>query len=207
MYTICDMRDTTQKDKVIELLSGGQVMRSSELTQFGIDRKIIQRMENDGEIIRLSRGLYSLPNAAPSTHYSLLEAQKHIPNGVICLLSALVYHDIGTQNPHLVWMAIPHRSRTPKIENLPVKIVRMTDEPYERGKTEVKIEGGILKIYDIPKTVADCFKFRNKIGIDVAIEALKDVIGHKRATVDELLKAADVCRVRKIITPYLETLL
>lgn len=196
-----------QKELVLRLLEAENLVNSERFYRAGVHSQTLTRMVDAGEITRVAKGLYSLSSIDPSTHYSLLEAQKKIPNGVICLLSALVYHDIGTQNPHLVWMAIPHRSRTPKIENLPVKLVRMTDEPYEIGKTEVKIEGGILKIYDIPKTVADCFKFRNKIGIDVAIEALKDVIMHKRATVDELLKAADVCRVRKIITPYLETLL
>ena len=196
----------TQNDIVYRLLKQRKIVRTEELSSAGVHRETIHRMVKAGDIVKLARGLYSFPNYQPTEHYSLIEAQKLVDQGVVCLLSALSYHDIGTQNPSEIWMAIPRKTRHPKIDNSPVKIVQFSGEGYRNGIETHIIENNEIQIYNIPKTIADCFKYRNKLGIDVAIEALKDVILNERTTVDELLKYSEICRVRRIITPYMESL-
>lgn len=197
----------TKREIVLELLKQKPLLLSQELTYEGIDRKTIKRMTDSGELIRIARGLYSAADYIPDSNYSLLEAHKLVRQGVICLLSALAYYEIGTQNPSMVWMAIPNRTWMPQVENSPVQIVRFSGTSYNEGITEIDIENEAVRIYNIPKTVADCFKYRNKIGLDIALEALKDVLRQKKATVDELLYYAAICRVRSVITPYLESLI
>ena len=196
----------TQNDIVYRLIEKRKIVRTGELSKAGVHRETIRRMVEAGDIIKIARGLYSSPDYQPTENYSLIEAQKLVAKGVVCLLSALSYHNIGTQNSSEVWMAIPRKTRAPKIDNSPVKIVKFSGEGYRNGIETHIIENNEIKIYNIPKTIADCFKYRNKLGIDVAIEALKDVILNKRTTVDELLKYSEICRVRKIITPYMESL-
>jgi len=195
-----------QRDIAYRLLEQHKIVRTTELSRAGVHPETIRRMVKTGDIIKLARGLYSLPGYQPTEYYSLIEAQKLVDQGVVCLLSALSYHEIGTQNPSEIWMAIPRKTRPPKIENSPVKIVKFSEEGYQAGIETHSIENNEIKIYNIPKTIADCFKYRNKLGIDVAIEALKDVMLNKRTTVDELLKYAEIYRVRQIITPYMESL-
>lgn len=195
-----------QRDIVYSLLEQRKIVRTEELSRAGVHRETIRRMVETGDIIKLARGLYSFPDYQPMENYSLIQAQKLVDNGVVCLLSALSYHEIGTQNPSEVWMAIPRKTRPPKIEDSPIKIVKFSGVGYRKGIEKHTIENNEIKIYNIPKTIADCFKYRNKLGIDVAIEALKDVMLNKRSTVDELLKYAEICRVRQIMTPYMESL-
>ena len=196
-----------KREIVLELLKQKPLLLSRELTSEGIDRKTIKRMTDSGELIRIARGLYSAADYIPDSNYSLLEAHKLVRQGVICLLSALAYYEIGTQNPSMVWMAIPNRTWMPQVETSPVQIVRFSGKSYNEGITEINIENEAVRIYNIPKTVADCFKYRNKIGLDIAIEAVKDVLQQKKSTVDELLHYAAICRVRSVITPYLESLI
>ena len=197
----------TKREIVLELLKQKPLVLSQELTAEGIDRKTIKRMTDSGELIRVARGLYSAADYIPDSNHSLLEAHKLVRQGVICLLSALAYYEIGTQNPSMVWMAIPNRNWRPRLENSPVQIVRFSGKSYTEGINEINIDNEAVRIYNIPKTVADCFKYRNKIGLDIAIEALKDVLQQKKAAVDELLYYAAVCRVRSVIIPYLESLI
>jgi predicted transcriptional regulator of viral defense system len=195
-----------QRDIVYSLLEQRKIVKTEELSSAGVHRETIHRMVEAGDIIKLARGLYSLPDYQPTENYSLFEAQKLVAKGVVCLLSALSYHGIGTQNPSEIWMAIPRKTRPPKIDSSPVKIVKFSGEGYRNGIEKHIIENNEIKIYNIPKTIADCFKYRNKLGMDVAIEALKDVMLNKQATVDEIIKYSEICRVRKIITPYMESL-
>ncbi len=197
----------TQQQQVIEFFEKEPLLRSQELTDRGIDRKTIKRMVDSGELIRVARGLYRRPDYIPHHHYSLLEARKSLPNGVICLLSALDWHDIGTQNPSQVWVAVPRRTWRPTTLDIPVRIVTYSPKTFEAGISQVQIENMPVNIYNIPRTIADCFKYRNKIGLDVAIEALKDVLRQRRTTVDELLRYAEICRVRAVMRPYMEILL
>ncbi len=197
----------TQREKVYRLLKSQPLLRTQEITNHGVDRKTIQRMVEKGELIRISRGFYADPNHLPGIHYSIAEAQKTVKHGVICLLSALSFHQIGTQNPSQIWMAIPRSTRLPSPGSVPIKLVTFSGRAFEEGILEEIVDGIKIRIYDIPKTIADCFKFRNKVGLDVAIEALKDVIQNKRSSVDDILYYAEIRRVRNVITPYLESIL
>jgi len=196
----------TQRDIAYRLLEQHKIVRTTELSRAGVHPETIRRMMEAGDIVKIARGLYSFPDYQPTENYSLIEAQKLVEHGVVCLLSALSFHEIGTQNPSQVWMAIPRKARPPKIDNLPIKIVKFSGEGYRSGIEKHTTQNNEIRIYNIPKTIADCFKYRNKLGIEVAVEALKDVMLNKRTTVDELLKYAEICRVRQIITPYMESL-
>lgn len=197
----------TQSEIALHLLKHSKILKTEELSGAGVHRETIRRMVKSGKIIKLARGLYSIPDYQPSEYYSLIEAQKIVEQGVVCLLSALSYHGIGTQNPSEVWMAIPRKTRPPKINNSPIRMVKFSGEGYRSGIEKHNIDNNEIRIYTIPKTIADCFKYRNKLGTEVSIEALKDVLLNRRTTVDELLKYAEICRVRQIITPYMESLI
>ncbi|TVR60433.1 MAG: transcriptional regulator [Spirochaetaceae bacterium] len=196
----------TQRSKVRALLQHSPVISSSEITVEGVDTKTLTRMVREGEIRRIARGLYTSVDYVPGSYHSLFEASKLVENGVVCLLSALSFHEIGTQNPPEVWLAIPRRARMPQVQEHPIRTVRFSGEAYMSGIERRNVDGVEIAIYNIPKTVADCFKYRNKIGLDVAIESLKDVIRNKRSSIDDLIHFAEVCRVREIMRPYMESL-
>jgi len=181
-------------------------MSSGEITAEGIDTKTLTRMVRDGEILRTARGLYALADYTPGTYHSLIEASKLVDHGIVCLLSALSFHEIGTQNPPEVWLAIPRRARMPRVQEYPIRIVRFSENAYGDGIEQSIMDGVEVPVYSIPKTVADCFKYRNKIGLDVAIEALKDVIHGQRTSIDDLIHFAEVSRVREVMRPYMEAL-
>jgi predicted transcriptional regulator of viral defense system len=196
----------TQKDIARQLLSNNSIVSTRELADSGVHRETIRRMMESGEMIRVSRGLYSSYQFIPDEKYSLIVAQKIVKKGVVCLLSALSFHEIGTQNPSEVWMAISRPGRKPVAANMPMKVISFSGASFTEGIETHQLENGEIKVYCISKTIADCFKYRNKIGIDVAVEALKDVIYNKRATIDDIIRYADICRVREIMRPYMESL-
>jgi predicted transcriptional regulator of viral defense system len=204
MHTINGM--ITQKEKVLKLLHQSTMIHSRELSKVGIDTKTLTRMITEGKIHRIARGLYTSVDYIPGTYHSLIEANKLVGNGVICLLSALSFYEIGTQNPSEVWIAIQRKARMPQIEDYPIRVSRFSGQAFSEGVERITIDNVKIEIFNIPKTIADCFKYRNKIGLEVAVEALKDVLRNKRATVDELLHYAEICRVRNVITPYMESL-
>jgi predicted transcriptional regulator of viral defense system len=204
MYTINGMK--TQRDTVQELLETSPLRNSTEFVSAGVDTKTLTRMVEDGEIQRMARGLYAATDYIPGAHHSLIESCKLIGTGVVCLLSALSFHEIGTQNPSQVWIAIPRGTRTPQVEDYPIQVSLFSGEAYSSGIEEHTVDGVVIRVYSIAKTIADCFKYRNKIGLDVAIEALKDVIQNKRTSIDEILRFAKICRVEKVMTPYMESL-
>jgi predicted transcriptional regulator of viral defense system len=159
-----------------------------------------------GDLQRVARGLYALSDSAPTAHRTLAEAARRIPGGVVCLLSALRFHEITTQLPSQVWLAIDVKARRPKEPLLPLQIVRSSGRALTSGIKQHEIEHVPVKIYGVAKTVADCFKFRNKIGQDVAIEALREALEAKKCTVDELWHFAKICRVANVMRPYMEVL-
>jgi len=132
--------------------------------------------------------------------------QRRVPNGVFCLLSALVFHQFTTQNPHELWIAIPNKAWRPQVDYPPVRYITMSGEALDNGIETHCIDGVDIRVYSAAKTVADCFKFRNRVGLDVAIEALKEGWRHKKFTIDELMRFAEICRVTKVIQPYAETI-
>jgi predicted transcriptional regulator of viral defense system len=155
--------------------------------------------------VKVARGLYVDASAPPTAHRSLVEAAVAVPNGVVCLLSALRFHALGTQSPHEVWLAIDGKAWRPRIP-LPLHVVGFSGRAFDFGVEVHRIEGVDVKVTSIDKTVADCFKYRHKIGVDVAVEALRAALHDRRATVDDILGAASVCRVANVMRPYLEAL-
>ena len=206
MYTLYDMATQTQRDRLLELLDSTPVLRAGEIIRQGIDAKTVQRMVETGDIRRVSRGIYARPDLDVQSHHSLVEAQMIVDSGVVCLLSALSFHEIGTQTPRNIWMAIARGSRVPKTTHQPIRVVTFSGQAFTEGVEKHEIEGISVRVYSAAKTVADCFKYRNKMGTDVAIEALRDIVRTRKANVDELLRFADICRVRNVMTPYLESI-
>ncbi|MDB4534742.1 type IV toxin-antitoxin system AbiEi family antitoxin domain-containing protein, partial [Vicingaceae bacterium] len=183
-----------KKDKILSLLKKKGVLRPRELDSLGISRVYLNKLYSQGILDRPSRGLYTLPSGSTDENQTVIEACKLIPHGTICLLSALRFHDLTTQSPFEIWMAIDVKARHPKIDYPPVRMVRFSGKALTFGVQKQRINGVIVPVYSPAKTVADCFKYRNKIGLDVAIEALRDCRKQKKATNDEIWKAAKVCR-------------
>jgi predicted transcriptional regulator of viral defense system len=182
------------------------VSRSRDLTRRGHSREEIRRLAAKGDLERAGRGVYLTPPASRSPHRDLLVVAIRAPNAVVCLLSALAYHQLTTEMPHEVWIAVGLKARTPAIDSPPIRVVRLSGAPMSAG-IETHLERGVpLRIFSPGKTVADCFKFRSKIGIDVALRALRDGWREKRFTIDELWHFAQVCRVGSVMRPYLEAL-
>jgi predicted transcriptional regulator of viral defense system len=198
---------SSKLQKVIKLFRKRGVVRPKELERIGVSAVYLNKLYHDGILERPSRGLYTLKNANVSEHQTLVEASKRIPQGVVCLLSALQFHKITTQLPFEVWLAIDVKARRPEGDLPPLKICRFSKSALSYGIEKHKIDGSAVKIYSPAKTVADCFKYRNKIGIDVAIEALRAVWSKKKASMDDLHKASKVCRVANVMRPYLESLI
>lgn len=196
----------TQKAAVLKLIRRRGALRARDLADQKIARSVLRRMVEEGVLANPERGLYVLADAEPSHHQSLIEACLRVPHGVICLLSALQFHGLTTQAPFEVWMAIGESARRPAVTNPPLRIVRFSGVAQTTGIEERVVDGVKIRVYSPAKTVADCFKYRNKIGLDVALEALRDCWRQKRATMDDLHRAAVVCRVARVIQPYLESL-
>ncbi|RDH83662.1 MAG: transcriptional regulator [endosymbiont of Escarpia spicata] len=200
------MTQTTQTDKVLELVQKEGVLRPRDLDPYGIPRIYLSRLHAAGKLQRIGRGLYVLPGTNASEHRSLAEACKRVPKGVICLLSALRFHELTTQSPFEVWLAIGEKAWRPRVEYPPLRIVRFSSAALDAGVEEHRIEGVIVPVFTPAKTVADCFKYRNKIGLDISIEALRECWRSRRCTMDDLWQYAKVCRVQNVMRPYLESL-
>lgn len=191
--------------QVLEQVKNQGVIRSRDLQ--GIHREYLRRLQQQGLLMRSGRGLYTLTDGDLTENHSLAEASKRVPHATVCLLSALRFHELTTQAPFEVWLAIDGKARTPKEDILPLRIVYMSDPSLNAGVEEHQIEGVPVRVYSPAKTVADCFKYRNKIGLDVAIEALRDCWKKRRSTADELWHYAKICRVSNVMRPYLTSLL
>lgn len=191
--------------KLLSLARRSGVIRPGDLRAQGIAPVYLTRLVRSGALIRVGRGLYSLADGSPTADRTLVEAARRIPRGVVCLLSALRLHGLTTQMPPAVWIAIAVKARRPVANGPPLEVVRMSGLALSSGVEERVIEGVRVRVYGAAKTVADCFKFRNKIGLDVAIEALRDY-RRRRGSVDELLRYAEICRVARVMRPYLEAL-
>ncbi|MEN8228846.1 MAG: type IV toxin-antitoxin system AbiEi family antitoxin domain-containing protein [Bacteroidota bacterium] len=193
-------------EQILELAKEKGIIQAIDLEVLGITRNYLYKLSEKGQLIRTARGMYMLPDAPITENQNLVEIAKKIPNAVVCLISALSFHGITTQIPHEIWIAVPRDTWRPGIVYPPLHYTVLMENVYNFGIQEVNINGTIVKIYSPAKTVADCFKFRNKVGVDVAIEALREVWRSRKATMDELVEAAEVDRVSKIIRPYLEAI-
>lgn len=192
--------------RIVEIVRGHGVLRPRDLEEHRIPREYLRRLCAKGTLRRVARGLYTVENAEASELHSFAEVCKRVPRGVICLLSALKFHELTTQSPFQVWVAIDTHARLPRASDLPIRIFRFSDSSLISNIEEHDVEGVTVRVFSAAKTVADCFKFRKKIGMDVAIEALRDCLRLRKATPSEIWEAAKTCRVTSIIRPYLEAL-
>ena len=196
----------TPRERLLRLIRKSGIIRPQDLRTIGVPREYLRRLRDEGVLEQPARGLYVLADARPTEHQSLVEVCKRVPHGVICLLSALQFHELTTQIPHEVWIALGTKAWTPKLEYPRLRIARFSEASLTYGVEERQVGGAMVRVFSPAKTVADCFKFRGKIGLDVVLEALRDCMKTKKATSDELWAAAKVCRVTNVMRPYLESL-
>ena len=199
------MLPTTQAQRTHELLAQKGIVRPMDLEAIGIPRAVLTRMAAAGEVERIGRGLYRLPTLG-SEHDSLIAVATKVPQAVFCLLTALQFHELTTQLPRQIWIAMPRGSHTPRIDYPPIKMVQFAGDAYSTGIEEVERDRTTVRVYCVAKTVADCFKHRSKIGLDVALEALKETRKKGKASADDLWHYAKLCRVANVMRPYLEAI-
>lgn len=201
------MERQTEEERIIKLVKARGLIRARDIEAEGLHTQTLTRLVREGKLERAARGLYRLPDPdyEITEHHGLVLGASVAPKGVVCLLSALQFHVIGTQLPRQLWMALPRGTRKPTPEYPPMRFVRMSGEAFMAGIEEHVLEGQVVRVYDVAKTVVDCFKFRNKIGMDVALEALNDGWRDRRYTMTDIAKYARICRVWNIMRPYLET--
>jgi predicted transcriptional regulator of viral defense system len=192
--------------KIMQYIGRHGMVRPRDIEAIGLPREYLLRLHRQGKLDRLGRGIYTLPDANVTERHSYAVVAKRVPEAVICLLSALVFHEFTTQSPASVWIGLRKGARKPALTSPALWIVRLSGPSLTEGIENHQVEGVPVRVYSAAKTVADCFKFRNKIGLDVAIEALKDSLRQKKANVNEIYRYAKVCRVSNVIRPYMEAL-
>ena len=196
----------TQEKQLLRLARKRKLLRARDVAEQGLPTIALTRLVQAGKLERVARGLYGLPGAATSEHRSLAEVAVRVPKGVVCLLSALRFHEIGTQAPFEVWLAIPNRVAAPRIDQPAIRVVRMSDDALAEGLRRTRIDGVEVPVFNPARTVVDCFRFRNKIGLDVALEALRDGWRERRFTMEELWHHATRQRVANVMRPYVEAI-
>ena len=197
------MASPTEQARKLFRASGG-TLRTSEAIAAGIHPRTLYAMRAAGELESLSRGLYRLATLPPLSEPDLATVAKRIPHGVVCLISALAFHKLTTQIPHQVHLALPRTARDPMLKFPPLSIFRFSLSAFKAGIETHVIDGVPVRIYGPEKTLADCFKFRNRIGLDVALEALRAYRSRRQPRLQEVLQYARLCRVDKVVRPYLE---
>jgi predicted transcriptional regulator of viral defense system len=183
------------------------LLTTSQAIGLGIAPRTLYELRDQGLIMQVNRGLFRLTTAAPLSHPDLIQVAMKVPKGVFCLISALAFHGLTTQVPHEVYLALPRDADKPRLAYPPLRLFWLTEKVYQSGIEEHILDGIPIKVYSVEKTLADCFKFRRKIGFDVALEALKQSVEQKQIQVDELLRFARLDRVERVMRPYLEALL
>jgi predicted transcriptional regulator of viral defense system len=209
LQTDCTMPTAKRLDplqQIVRLARRQGILRSRDLAPLAIPRRHLTRLAAQVVLLRSGRGVYTLASADVSEHHSLAEACTRVSGGIVCLLSALRFHGLTTQNPWEVWMAILPSSRRPTVDHPPLRIVRFSGQAFKDGIEHHRIEGVDVRIYSAAKTVADCFKYRNKIGVDVAVHALRDAWHKRKITAEQISRFAKVCRVSNVMRPYLDSL-
>jgi predicted transcriptional regulator of viral defense system len=195
----------TQSDRILELARHQRLLSAADVRAQGWSPQLLVKLEQGGKLQRVTRGLYSLPDSPMTDHQSLVEVCRRVPKAVVCLLSALQFHEIGTQLPFEVWIALPEATQTPALDHPALRIARLRGEAYSEGIETVVEQGSAIRVYSVAKTITDCFKFRHKIGLDVALEALKDAWRQRKLDMDQVTRFARINRVEKVMQPYLET--
>jgi predicted transcriptional regulator of viral defense system len=200
------MQAKTARDKVLHEARKRPFLTSADAGRAGVHSQELTRLVRSGELERVSRGRYRLPGREITEHHALAIVAAASPGSVICLLSALAFHGIGTQVPFEIWVAVERGTRAPTVNSQRLRVVRFSGDAFRKGIDVHRIEGERVRVYNVGKTIADLFKYRNKIGIDVALEALRDAWRRRKVTIDEIDRYARVCRVERVMRPYLEAL-
>lgn len=200
------MNTTSNAERILRLASERGLVRARDLDRFSIPRATLSRLVTSGRLVQISRGLYALSRHSRSEQHQLAEISVRSPQGVFCLLTALQFHQLTTQSPHEIWLALPNKAHPPKLDYPPLRIVRFSGPALTQGVEKHLVDKTSIHVYSVAKTVADCFKYRNKIGLDVALEALRESRREKRATNDEVWRFAKICRVTNVMRPYMESI-
>ncbi len=207
MCIVRHMAPWAQRRHLLESSAGGKaILRPRDFARLAIHPQQVSRLVEKGELVRVGRGRYVLPGAEHSENLGLALVAVAVPRSTICLLSALRFHNIGTQAPHEVWVAVKRGAARPQVSYPPIRVAIFSGAAFTFGVERHQVDGVSVRIYSAAKTVADCFKYRNKIGLDVAMEALREGLRGKRFTRDSFWAAAKVCRVTAVVRPYLEAL-
>lgn len=194
------------KERVLRLIEKQGLIRPKDLEAHGVTRAQLARVVAEGLVLRQARGVYVAARHAPTAEHTLAHVAKRVPEAIFCLLTALRFHGLTTQSPAEVWVALPEKARRPRLDYPRLRIARFSGEALTEGIEERRAEGVTLHVYSAAKTVADCFKYRNKIGIDVAVEALRDFSRKHRGGATDLARFARICRVSRVMQPYLDAI-
>jgi predicted transcriptional regulator of viral defense system len=197
---------TPAKDRALRVIEQMGLARPRDLEAHGITRAQLARLVTEGLVLRQARGIYAAARHAPTAEHALAQVAKRVPEGVFCLLTALRFHGLTTQSPAEVWVALPEKARRPRLDYPRLRVARFSGAALTDGIEEHRAEGVTFRVYSAAKTVADCFKYRNKVGIDVAVEALRDFTRQHRGGATELARFARLCRVSRVMQPYLDAI-
>lgn len=197
---------TTSKAQALQLIADLGLARPRDLEQHGIARTLLSRLVEEGLVIRQARGIYTVVRHAPTEVHTLAQVAKRVPEAVFCLFTALRFHELTTQSAAEVWIALPEKALRPRLDYPRLRVARFSGLALTEGVEEHRVEGVIIRVYSAAKTVADCFKYRNKMGIDVAVEALRDFSRKHRGGATELARFARICRVSRVMQPYLDAI-
>jgi predicted transcriptional regulator of viral defense system len=192
--------------RILKIVKALGLARPLDIEARGIPRSRLYDLVRKGLVERQGRGLYAVRGHGYTVHHALAQVAKRIPNGVVCLLSALAVHELTTQQPAEVWIALPEKARRPKLDYPRLRVSRFSGPALTQGIETLRVEGVTVKVYSAAKTVCDCFKYRNKVGIDVAVEALKDFVRRHRGGGNDLARFARICRVARVMQPYLDAI-
>ena len=197
---------TTGRTRALRLIESLGLARPRDLERHGIARALLSRLVKEGLVIRQARGIYTAARHAPTEAHTLAQVAKRVPDAVFCLFTALRFHDLTTQSAAEVWIALPEKARRPRLDYPRLRVARFSGPALSEGVEEHRVEGVVIRVYSAAKTVADCFKYRNKMGIDVAVEALRDFSRTHRGGATELARFARICRVSRVMQPYLDAI-
>lgn len=198
--------EKTRKAQAVRLIEKMGIARPRDLERHGITRALLSRLVEEGLVIREARAIYSAPGHAPTEAHTLAVVAKRVPEAVFCLFTALRFHDLTTQSAAEIWIALPEKARRPNLDYPRLRVARFSGPALIEGVEEHRVEGVIIRVYSAAKTVADCFKYRNKLGIDVAVEALRDFGRKHRGGATALARFARICRVSRVMQPYLDSI-
>ena len=190
----------------LERLGGRTFFRARDAAGLGLNSRSLQRLVDDGTVMRVARGLYRSMETEPNEHFSVGAVCTRVPDGIVCLQTALRVHELGTQLPRRVWIAIPHKARAPCAPELPIRLVRFSRASLRYGIVSATFDGVPARITNPARTVVDCFRFRRLFGVHVALEALRDALHDRKATADQIWRAAEVCRAKSLVGPILDAL-